>query len=128
MSNEQSLKDVKGIKKTDVLSGATITCILTFILLTITKKIPPESAFFPYVTEQTISFAAGRVSSFISLLFSIIRYEVFFRVHERDYIKKINFLNKLIQHATCPKSKEELEQKKHKLLEDKANAILEKNL
>ncbi|ANR89048.1 hypothetical protein BBB50_15330 [Vibrio cholerae 2740-80] len=128
MSSEQQLNLSRGIKKTDLLSGAAITGVATFFILTWSKTLPIDSTISPYITEQTISFMAGLVSYLITLVLSFIRYEISLILHERDYTKKIRYLDKIISITTCPEKKKEIEQKRNMLLREAANAIVEEKI
>ena len=122
MPNHQT----KGIKKSDVLSGAAITGVITFLMLTWSKTLPPDSTgIAPYVTEQTISFTAGLASYLITLALAFMRYEVNLILYERDYTKKIKYLDQIISITTCPNAKKTLEKQKNSLLTNAAKAIVE---
>jgi len=127
MSNESPVK-VKGIQKSDILSSAAITSITTFILLTWSKTLPDGSIIAPYLTEQIISFSAGLISFFVTIALSYLRYEIRLICHERDYTKKIKYLNQIIEVTTCSKAKEELEMQKNELLKSAATAIIEEKI
>ncbi|MCP1315820.1 MULTISPECIES: hypothetical protein [unclassified Halomonas] len=118
----------KSIKKSDLLSGATITGLLTFVILTWSKTLPPSSVFVPYVTEQTISFLAGLLSYLITLGLAFCRYEVSLVLHGRDYTKKIKYLDQIIAITTCPETKKSLEEKKNDLLTQAAKAIVDEKI
>ncbi|MEZ9601122.1 hypothetical protein AB4232_20175 [Vibrio sp. 10N.286.46.A8] len=128
MSNDKLPQQAKGIKKSDVLSGAAITGVTTFILLTWSKTLPSSSAVAPYVTEQTISFAAGLASYLITLALSFGRYEISLILHERDYTKKIKYLEQIMTFTTCPEAKKTLEEQKNNLLKEAAKAIVEETI
>ena len=118
----------KSIQKTDVLSSAVITSLATFILLTWSKSIPAEAAISPYVNEQLISVVAGIISVTLTLIFSLFRYEIKLKMHERDYTKKVKYLDQIISITTCESSKEQLETQKNTLLKDAAKAIVDEKL
>ena len=125
---EQLPQQTKSIKKADLLSGAAITGLVTFILLTWSKTLPTDSNFAPYVTEQTISFLAGLASYLITLGLAFIRYEVSLILHGRDYTKKIKYLNNIIAITTCPEAKKSVEEQKNVLLKKAAQAIIEEKI
>ncbi|WP_367989853.1 hypothetical protein AB2S62_21835 [Vibrio sp. NTOU-M3] len=125
---EQLPQQVKGIKKSDLLSGAAITGVITFVILTWSKTLPTDSAFAPYVTEQTISFVAGLASYLITIGLAFSRYEVSLILHERDYTKKIKYLDQIMAITTCPETKKSLEEQKNVLLAEAAKAIIEEKI
>lgn len=127
MSNDLS-KSSKGIKKSDVLSSAAITSLITFILLTWSKTIPHDSTLLPYVNEQTISFSAGAISFIITLALSFLRYEINLKLHERDYTKKVNCLKRLLLVTTDPETKKSIELSINELLKASAKSISEENI
>ena len=128
MSNAQSLPQAKGIKKSDVLSGAAITGVITFLLLTWSKTLPSNSAINLYITEQTISFIAGLASYMITLALAFARYEINLILHERDYTKKIKYLEQIMMLTECPDVKKSLEEQKNNLLKAAAKAIVEEKI
>ncbi|EGQ8503936.1 hypothetical protein BS017_RS23185 [Vibrio parahaemolyticus] len=125
---EQLLQQAKSIKKSDLLSGAAITGVITFVILTWSKTLPTDSAFAPYVTEQTISFVAGLASYLITIGLAFSRYEVSLILHERDYTKKIKYLEQIMAITTCPEAKRSLEEQKNVLLTEAAKAIIEEKI
>lgn len=128
MPSDKEYQQTKGIKKTDVLSGATITGVITFVLLTWSKTLPANSAFTLYVTEQTISFTAGLASYLITLGLAFARYEISLSLHERNYTKKIKYLEQIMELTTCPNVKKSLEKQKNNLLKESARAIVEEKI
>lgn len=128
MSSEREHQQTKGIEKTDVLSGAAISGVITFILLTWSKTLPSDSAITLYVTEQTISFTAGLASYLITLALAFAIYEIRLILHERDYTKKIKYLEQIMTLATCPEVKKSLEIQKNSLLKESARAIVEEKI
>ncbi|NAW59901.1 MULTISPECIES: hypothetical protein [unclassified Vibrio] len=126
--SEQLPQQAKSIKKSDLLSGAAITGVITFIILTWSKTLPINSAFTPYVTEQTISFVAGLASYLITLGLAFSRYEVSLILLERDYTKKIKYLDQIMAITTCPEAKKSLEEQKNILLKEAAKAIIEEKI
>lgn len=118
----------KGIKNSDLLSGAAITGLITFIILTWSKTLPSDSIYAPYVTEQTISFVAGLASYLITLGLAFCRYEISLILHERDYTKKIRYLDQIILITKCPETKKTLEEQKNALLKQAAKAIIEEKI
>ncbi|HHQ4543291.1 TPA: hypothetical protein ACSP10_004115, partial [Aeromonas veronii] len=108
MSHELQPQHTKEIQKTDILSSAAITALITFIVLTWSKTIPSDSAIFPYVTEQTISFVAGLASYLVTITLAYLRYEVRLLLYRRDYTKKIKYLDQIIDTTSCPKTKADL--------------------
>lgn len=127
MPNQQP-QQAKNIKKTDLLSGAAITGLVTFIILTWSKTLPSDSAISPYVTEQTISFVAGLVSYLITLGLAFSRYEVSLILHERNYTKKIKYLDQIMTVTTCPEVRKSLEEQKNSLLKQAATDIIEEKI
>ncbi|MGI2150280.1 hypothetical protein ACRN97_16940 [Shewanella baltica] len=128
MPNSSLPQQEKGIKKSDVLSGAAITGVLTFVLLTWSKTLPSNSVAAPYITEQTISFAAALATYLITLTLAFIRYEISLILHERDYTKKIKYLEQIMTLTTCPEVKKSLEEQKNNLLKDAAKAIVDEKI
>ncbi|EKH9202477.1 hypothetical protein P3394_19365 [Vibrio parahaemolyticus] len=128
MSNNSASNSDKAIKTTDVLSSAAITSIATFVLLTWSKTLPPDSAIASYVNEQTISFVAGLISLSVTLALSFVRYEVKLKLYERDYTKKIKCLNDMIAATSCTQTKEDLERQKNDLLKSAAQAVVQERL
>ncbi|MCR9415163.1 hypothetical protein WKI44_08845 [Vibrio alginolyticus] len=128
MPSEQQPLQAKGIKKSDLLSGAAITGVITFIILTWSNTMPPDSAITPYITEQTISFVAGLTSYLITLALAFCRYEVRLILHERDYTKKIKYLDQIMAVTTCPEAKKSLEEQRNGLLKEAAKAIVEEKI
>lgn len=118
----------RGIQKTDVLSGAAITSVVTFLILTWTKSLPSDSTIHPYVSEQVISFTAGLVSYIVINILAFIRYEISLLLHERDYTKKIKYLDQIIAITTCQDSKIDLELQRNELLKAAAKAIIEERI
>lgn len=125
---EQLPQQTKSIKKSDLLSGAAITGVITFVILTWSKTLPTDSAFAPYVTEQTISFVAGLASYLITIGLAFSRYEVSLILHERDYTKKIKYLDQIMAITTCPEAKKSLEEQRNVLLTEAAKAIIEEKI
>lgn len=125
---ESLSQQAKSIKKSDLFSGAAITGVITFIVLTWSKTLPSDSAFSPYVTEQMISFVAGLASYLITLGLTFSRYEISLILHERDYTKKIKYLNQIIALTTCPDAKKLLEEQKNNLLKKAAKAIVDEKI
>ncbi|MBB1320445.1 hypothetical protein [Shewanella sp. SR43-8] len=128
MSSDKEPQQSKGIKKSDVLSGAAITGVITFILLTWSQTLPSDSVFTLYVTEQTISFTAGLTSYLITLALAFFRYEISLILHERDYTKKIKYLQQIMTLTTCPEAKKSLEEQRNNLLKEAAKAIVEEKI
>lgn len=128
MSRDNELQQAKGIKKSDLLSGAAITGVITFILLTWSKTLSTNSALALYVTEQTISFTAGLASYLITLALAFARYEISLILHERDYTKKIKYLEQIMTLVTCPEAKKSLEEQKNTLLKKAAKAIVQEKI
>jgi hypothetical protein len=128
MSSDKKPQQAKGIKKSDVLSGAAITGVITFILLTWSKALPSNSAVTLYVTEQTISFTAGLASYLITLALAFARYEISLLLHGRDYTKKIKYLDQIMMLTTCPEAKTSIEEQKNSLLKQAAKAIVEEKI
>lgn len=129
MSDEDfPLKQKKGISKSDVFSSATLTGLATFILLTWSKSVEQDSVIAPYLTEQVVSFSAGIISFLFTLMLSFIRYEVNLKLHERDYTKKIKYLDQIISITPNPDTKKDLEEKKDKLLRAAANSIIDEKI
>lgn len=128
MSSDKDTQQAKGIKKSDVLSGAAITGVITFILLTWSKTLSSDSAVALYVTEQTISFTAGLTSYMITLALAFARYEISLILHERDYTKKIKYLEQIMTLTTCAEAKKSLEEQKNSLLKEAARAIVEEKI
>lgn len=128
MSSDKDTQQAKGIKKSDVLSGAAITGVITFILLTWSKTLSSDSAVTLYVTEQTISFTAGLTSYMITLALAFARYEISLILHERDYTKKIKYLEQIMTLTTCAEAKKSLEEQKNSLLKEAARAIVEEKI
>ena len=128
MSHELQPQHTKEIQKTDILSRAAITALITFIVLTWSKTIPSDSAIFPYVTEQTISFVAGLASYLVTITLAHLRYEVRLLLYRRDYTKKIKYLDQIIDTTSCPKTNADLERQKNTLLIAAAKAISEEKV
>ncbi|ARR46242.1 hypothetical protein CAY59_18325 [Vibrio campbellii] len=126
--SEQVPQQAKSIKKSDLLSGAAITGVITFVILTWSKTLPTDSAFAPYVSEQTISFVSGLTSYLITIGLALSRYEVSLILHERDYTKKIRYLDQIMAITTCPEAKKSLEEQKNALLKEAAKAIIEEKI
>ncbi|MGR6831531.1 hypothetical protein [Aliivibrio wodanis] len=118
----------KGIKKSDVFNSAALSGVLTFILLTWSRNLPADSTLSPYMTEQTISFIAGVASFGFTMLFSFIRYEVSFKVNQRDFTKKVKYLDQLIDITTCSNTRSELEDQKVELIKKAAKVIVEQKI
>ncbi|CDT56261.1 conserved hypothetical protein [Vibrio coralliirubri] len=125
---ERLPQQAKSIKKSDLLSGAAITGVITFVILTWSKTLSTDSAFAPYITEQTISFVAGLASYLITIGLAFGRYEVSLILHERDYTKKIKYLDQIMAITTCPEAKKSLEEQKNVLLTEAARAIIEEKI
>lgn len=128
MSNELQPQQAKEIKKSDVLSSAAITAVITFIVLTWSKTLSSDAAIFPYVTEQTISFVAGLASYSVTLALAFLRYEVRLFLYKRDYTKKIQYLDQIMSITTCPITKQDLEKQRNDLLISSAKAIIEEKI
>lgn len=128
MSHELQPQHTKEIQKTDVLSSAAITALITFIVLTWSKTISYDAAIFPYVTEQTISFVAGLASYLVTIALAFLRYEVRLLLYRRDYTKKIKYLDQIIDTTTCQHTKADLERQKNSLLIAAAKAISEEKV
>ncbi|EJT1896429.1 hypothetical protein NV115_003517 [Vibrio alginolyticus] len=56
------------------------------------------------------------------------RYEVRLILHERDYTKKIKYLDQIMAVTTCPEAKKSLEERKNSLLKEAAQAIVEEKI
>ncbi|MGL5289688.1 MAG: hypothetical protein ACRC9N_09460 [Aeromonas sp.] len=125
---EQLPQQAKCIRKSDLFSGAVITSIITFLILTWSKTLPADSAFAPYVTEQTISFVAGLSSYFITIGLTFIQYNVSLTLYKRDYTKKVKYLDQIMEITTCPKAKKLLEEQKNILLIKAAKSIIEEKI
>ncbi|WP_063662566.1 hypothetical protein [Aliivibrio fischeri] len=59
------------------------------------------------------------------MLFSFIRYEVSFKVNQRDFTKKVKYLDQLIDITTCTNTRSELEDQKVELIKKAAKVIVE---
>ncbi|WP_447738646.1 hypothetical protein [Aeromonas veronii] len=128
MSNELQPQQAKEIQKSDILSSAAITAIMTFIMLTWSKNLPADSVILPYITEQTISFIAGITSYSVTIILTLLRYEVRLLIYKRKYTKKIQYLDHLIAISTCPVAKKDLENRRSELLIDAAKSIINEDL
>lgn len=128
MPNEFKPIQTKEIQKSDILSSAAITAVITFVMLTWSKSIPSDSFLYPYITEQTISFTAGLASYLVTLALAFFRYEISLQLHERDYTRKIKYLDQIIAITTCPNTKKDLEEQKNHLLKAAAKAIIEEKI
>lgn len=127
MPDEQK-NSSRSISKTDVFSSAALTGVITFVLLTWAKNISNDSMLRPYLNEETISFLAGLISFILTNILSYVRYEIKFIVHERNYTKKVKYLDNIITRTTCPKTLAKLEKQKNDLLISAAKQIVDQEI
>ncbi|CAI2302340.1 hypothetical protein [Vibrio parahaemolyticus] len=64
------------ITKSDVALGAPITGFITFMLLTWSKTLPPDSSYSMYVSDVSISIVASASTCIISWIISWVRFAV----------------------------------------------------
>lgn len=118
----------RSITKTDVFSGATITAILTFSLLTLSKGLDSSHWLHPYLTDQLISLTAGIGSITITFLLSVLRFNVNLVMYNWTHTSKLKVINSLIQDTSCSVTKASLEKAKNKLIIETASKALSEKL
>ena len=111
------------IKKSDVLSSAAVSGFLTFFLLTLSKEIEPNHWMLPYLTDHSISFLSGIVTAVVAFGLSLARFEISLMIQERDYKRKIYYLDKLIAKTTDEQTLSKLNTLRNSLIVKSAKKI-----
>ncbi|EKO3801250.1 hypothetical protein [Vibrio harveyi] len=76
------------ITKSDVALGAPITGFITFMLLTWSKTLPPDSAYTVYVSDVSISLVASASAYIVSWVISYVRFLVSISTIKISYLVK----------------------------------------